>query len=245
MSSILSNLFGRTVLVCSHDRETRDLISGAFQSFRCKVILANDDEAAARQIQTNDEIDFALYDVGGPIEKGIAFLQRIPPAALERVPFFFVTDRADEPLEEAFINGAEGVFNKPLHFDELVKGVAFTYGIIQQNAHRQFRRQRIRNARARVTAARGQNPLSGFVTNISAGGMFISSWSILPPANQVVDFKIEFGDDETIEVTGQAIVRWLRPFREFGRPPGVGLEFTSLDEETLEKLRKISDRKVS
>lgn len=243
MSSILSNLFGRTVLVCSYDREIRDLISGAFQSFRCKVILASDDESALRQIDSHPNIDFALYEVGGPIERGIAFLQRITPSRLESVPVFFVTDRNDEPLEAAFFNGVEGVFNKPLHFDELVKGVAFTYGVIQQDANRQFRRQRIHNARAQVST--GANPLSGFVTNISPGGMFISSSSVLPPANQVVDFKIEFGDDERIEVSGRAIVRWLRPFREFGRPPGFGLEFTSLDEETVEKLRQISERKIS
>ncbi len=241
-NSAINNLFGRKILVASQNPQTRDLLATAFRKFLCNVIETNSKAGVAEALETYPDVEVVIYDTVATISDAIELLQKVSTDAVVRVPLFLITNRTDESLDEVFYHGVEGVFNEPLHFDELVKGVAFSYGLFLNSPNRLYYRQRVRMTKASYSLASSPVPLSrtnGNVTNISSGGMFISSNDSLPAANQIVEFRLESQGGEVIEVSGRAVVRWLRPFREYGRPPGFGIEFTELtelDRETIEKL---------
>lgn len=234
---VLGHLFGRSVLIVAQDAKTRESLAGAFQSFRCNVLLAADEANAISLLETNPQIEIIIVEVNSPIARGFPLLDKIRSLDVERPPIFFVSDKKDEDFDEAFFHGVEAVFLKPIHFDEVVKGVAFSYGMLMDNANRQHRRRRLRRARAQFSVESGEAPSTGYVTNISLGGMFISSMALLPSSNQVVTFKVQYEDEKVYEVTGRAVVRWLRPMSEYGRPPGFGVEFMNLDAESTETIR--------
>lgn len=238
---VLSSLFERTVLIVEKSPEVRELIAGAFQNFRCRVILAGNEIDAFNLIDTRPEIDFVIVEVGNPISNGFPFLDRIRSLDDQRPPVFFIADKRDADFDRAFFLGCEAIFLKPLHFDELVKGVAFSYNMLVDHSARQHQRKRIRRVKTQFSNAQTGLDSVGYVTNVSAGGMYICSMYNHPTANQQIDFKLSFeGEEEKlIELSGRGVVRWLRPISEFGRPPGFGIEFTELSDEARGKMDAI------
>lgn len=239
---LLGNLFGRTVLIMAQDPKTRELLAGAFQSFRCNVLLGSDEAHALSLIETNPQIEVVIAEVNSPVSNGFNFLDRIRSLDSESPPIFFVSDQRDEHYEAAFFQGAEAIFLKPIHFDELVKGVAFSYGMLMDRSDRQHRRRRVRRAKVQYSLDGTEAPSTGYVTNISIGGMFISSMAKLPAANQVISFRLFFDQENPINIEGRAVVRWLRPIAEYGRPPGYGVEFMNLSPESTELIKTLSNQ---
>ena len=78
----------------------------------------------------------------------------------------------------------------------------------------------------------GTNFFTGFSLDISTGGLFISTYDVLPIGAKVnVNFSLPYGPVLSINGT----VRWLREFNEFTPEvvPGMGVQFDSLtDDET-------------
>lgn len=237
---VLGNLFGRTVLIVAHDGATREMLAGAFQSFRCNVLLGSDVSHALTLISTNPQIEVVIYEIESPISNGFSFVEEIRSLDMDGPPVFFVSDKKDEHFDNAFFHGVEAIFLKPILFDELVKGVAFSYGMLVDRSDRQFRRRRLRRSKVQFSLDGNDSPSTGYVTNISLGGMFVSSMAKLPAASQVISFHVVNESNLNLEVTGRAIVRWLRPMSEYGRPPGFGVEFLNLSPESIDAIKKLS-----
>lgn len=83
------------------------------------------------------------------------------------------------------------------------------------------------------------NFIEKFATNISRGGMFISSRKPKPPGSEV-RFELRLADDSAI-IAGKGIVRWIRDFDPENprRMHGMGIEFTEVDERSSELLDRI------
>ena len=246
VTKILKSLFGKTVLIVCNNAETREMIAGAFQNFNCKVLLAGKEYEAVTLIHTNPTIEVVIVEVDTPISQGFEFLEKIRSLDVERPPVFFVSNQRDSHFDEAFFLGVEAIFLKPIHFDELVKGVAFSHELLmEQHSGRVHRRRRIRRAKAVFTNESTGMASHGYVTNISIGGMFICSMYSLPAANQVIDFKLQYDGEQMVELSGRAAVRWLRPIAHYGRPPGFGVEFKDLDETAKKIVSDLIDAKLA
>lgn len=72
--------------------------------------------------------------------------------------------------------------------------------------------------------------VASFATNISANGMQIRTRAP-KPVGTVVRFDIQIAEGQRV-MRGEAIVRWARTQDSEDGPPGMGLEFTELDEAT-------------
>jgi uncharacterized protein (TIGR02266 family) len=86
------------------------------------------------------------------------------------------------------------------------------------------------HAQVSVSANSAHNFFTGFTTNISEGGLFVSTYQLKPVGTEIgLTLKLEGGPE--MEVVGT--VRWVRDTsdREDSLPPGMGLQFTNLDEE--------------
>ncbi len=66
-----------------------------------------------------------------------------------------------------------------------------------------------------------------YATNLSPGGMFIRSREP-KPLGTVVNFKVEIAGGTRV-LQGSAVVKWVREPNDPNGPPGMGLEFSSLD----------------
>lgn len=79
----------------------------------------------------------------------------------------------------------------------------------------------------------GTNFFTGFSLDISTGGLFVSTYDVLPIGAKVnVNFSLPYGPVLSINGT----VRWLREFNEFTPDvmPGMGVQFDSLSDEEIE-----------
>ena len=66
-----------------------------------------------------------------------------------------------------------------------------------------------------------------YATNLSDGGMFIRTREPKPRGTEL-SFKVELADGQRV-LQGTAVVRWTRADADPNGPPGMGLEFLSLD----------------
>ena len=78
-----------------------------------------------------------------------------------------------------------------------------------------------------------------FATNISRGGMFISSRSPKPPQTKL-RFELRIVDDSPV-IKGDGVVRWIREYnpKQPRQPFGMGIEFQKLSKKSQEILEQI------
>ncbi|WP_395810387.1 TIGR02266 family protein [Archangium minus] len=80
-----------------------------------------------------------------------------------------------------------------------------------------------------------------FAVNISPGGMFIRSREP-QPVGTPVKFEVRIADGLRV-MRGAAIVRWVRPPEDLSGPPGMGIQFTELDEPSQALVERMLQRK--
>ncbi len=76
----------------------------------------------------------------------------------------------------------------------------------------------------------------GFGENVSEGGLFVATFSLLP-IGTLVALTFTLPDESALHVN--AVVRWLRDPHDLemrDMPPGMGLEFVDLGESELERI---------
>lgn len=86
------------------------------------------------------------------------------------------------------------------------------------------------------------NFYTGFSSDISEGGLFVSTINVLPPGS---DVHLEFSLPNGFRAKVQGIVRWVREWNDATPtiPPGMGVQFTSLPPEALGQLHAfVSER---
>lgn len=99
--------------------------------------------------------------------------------------------------------------------------------------HRPEPQEQRRDPRAQLVTAvnifSDSNFYAGFSSDISEGGIFISSY-ILQPVGAEVEVSLGLPGGHEINATGT--VRWVRDPHdlEHSEPPGMGIEFNDLDE---------------
>ncbi len=84
-----------------------------------------------------------------------------------------------------------------------------------------------------------------FATNISRGGMFISSRSPKPVETKL-RFELRLADNETV-IKGSGTVRWIREYdpKRPRRPYGMGIEFEHLTDSSQEILERIIQQRLA
>lgn len=72
--------------------------------------------------------------------------------------------------------------------------------------------------------------------NLSDGGMFISTPDPIAPGTEL-ELSLKLPNGEFMNVTG--IVRWTRDEDPDGDPAGMGIEFASITDAEVSKIKKI------
>jgi DNA-binding NtrC family response regulator len=110
------------ILVVDDDVANADSLAELFQLENHRVIVAYDGQQAIDAFMLN-KVDIGFFDVMMPVKNGIdSFLEiksRVPDACI----YFMTGFSADDLLRKAEINGAQGVFSKPVDLDRLLSAV--------------------------------------------------------------------------------------------------------------------------
>lgn len=223
-------LFNKLLIVASGD-DSRNLLFRKCQEFGCQVLIADHINRAIEIAQNEPALDVVLYEIapGEKLSSSFDFLRVLQMTRREMPPIFLLCDEAESNLGSIFYEGVTGVFVKPLDVGDLTKAIAVSYAELLGHRDRQFKRRRLQYAS--VAYSSEATAFEGFATDISLGGMFIGSQWTLPNINQQIKFKLTIVGHSAL--SGGAIVRWVRPEVELGRPRGFGIEFRGVDQATL------------
>jgi uncharacterized protein (TIGR02266 family) len=80
------------------------------------------------------------------------------------------------------------------------------------------------------------NFYTGFSDDVSEGGLFVATYSLLPVGAHL---QVSFGLPNGQEIVAEAEVRWVRDpmVGDMSLSPGMGVRFTSLSAEHLTAIR--------
>lgn len=227
----LPNLSDKTVFIVLDEHSNREELAGVFQNIGCKAILEDAKEATLENLELATTADIILLDTKPSLPIIRQITKKLHQLMNELPPIFLVCDHFGSNLEDVYLEGIEAIFARPLRPEELLNSVASTYASLMKRDDRKYERSRI--VRAKVTYSFGSIYAHGFVTNISSGGMFVGSLDQLPSIDDTIDFNMAFEGAQLSELSGSAVVRWIRPKIDCGRPPGFGIEFVDVDLEEL------------
>lgn len=223
-------IFGRTVIIVGKDAAARETIAGQFQSFQCRILLASSASEALNHVQMSPTpIDVILMEVGESVSETFEFVDRITGLS-QSPPIFLIANAADANLNEAFYRGVEAIFFRPVQFNDMLKGISFTLEVLMDRSDRRHKRRRVHHVTVEFQNESTGVTSSGHVMNISRSGMYVCAQANLPALQQIVNFRMSLEHNGIQEISGRAIVRWIRTRSEFGRPPGFGVEFKGLDD---------------
>ncbi len=222
----------KRILVVDDLLDLRETLAVRLEWAGYDVLLAsNGKEGLVAAVREN--VDLVITDKEMPGGDGLELLRRLKEVNVQR-PVVFVMTGSPEPIAElAYALGAEAVFAKPFPVTTLLDAVS-----------RFTERPQMRLAEPETEGLPSGKPLHLNLrrpTNapclIGRGGLFVPSPLFMPERHEKLAFTIELpeGGQGPIEsltrVEGVGIVRWVRESAELARPPGFGLEFTSLKPE--------------
>ncbi len=107
---------------------------------------------------------------------------------------------------------------------------------------RDYRREEREVARASVYVSvdvySDHNFWTGLTMNMSEGGLFVATHSLVPVGSFVILHMMLPSYEEEIVIAAE--VRWTRAYSpgQDGTPPGIGLQFIDLDDDTLLAIRE-------
>lgn len=230
-------LVNRTLLIVAEKPQNRDELKTLFEELGCKVVQDENESQALGTLKNGFKPDMVLLEAEAPINSTIDFVRNVRSLYEDIPSVFIVCDSVDPLFADAFFEGVDAIFVRPINAEEVEKGVAFSYAESLENCNRAHQRKRIQ--RARVSYEFDWQKATGYATNFSLGGMFVGSMDQLPVKNQKIKFKLSFEEEAGRELTGYAVVKWLRSNLKFGRPRGFGIEFVGLDHATQVKLSQM------
>ncbi len=193
----------------------------------------------ALEFMKKNTVHLIISDDRMPIMTGVEFLTEVRVEFGRHIPFIMVTGQSDLSKEEAILWGATELLAKPVNFFELIGLVNREFEALQE---RWFTRHRI-PAQFKIEGTVRDVHFAGDVTNISNGGIFIAYPTVTFFAGDEVFFKIKVLNNKS-EIEGRGFVKWIRSGSLIS-PPGIGLQFTNINEHELETLLKIADSQVA
>jgi CheY-like chemotaxis protein len=220
----------RSILIIGSAEVSREL-AAIFQPTGSKLEHVATYVEAHGVLKSGSKIELLILEANDPVETSYRFIRELRASGLEVPPLFLITDKLAPKLQNAYYEGFEAVFLKPLAPDEVLTGIAFSYDAIRGHANRKHSRKQIQ--RVRIAFTLDSTEFQGYATNISLGGMFVGTFddqpAQLPLSGVLFKFKLMFEDKGNDSVFGIASARWLRQKIELGRPRGFGAQFVGLD----------------
>ncbi len=218
-------LSGKTILVADDEADLREIIREELEAEGCKVIEAsNGKEAYERSL--GHTLDAIVSDVRMPGGDGVGLLRKVRSINPISPVVIIMSGYTDISHLLVYQLGAYAVFIKPFKMADLKAALRMSLSSAVEQTRR--RHPRIPVALA-VEIELGQgNVIRGTATNLGRGGFFIQTEAPIAATGSELRFKFQMFE-------GDGYCRWVRSGAE-GGPPGMGIEFSKMSEQSLEYL---------
>ncbi|MDZ4661585.1 MAG: response regulator [Pseudomonadota bacterium] len=226
------------ILIIASDESSYKKLSEFFAEKKIPTIFANSYINAIELTKTTT-LTAIISEFQLDEHTGIQVLGRLRSYGI-RAPFFLITNHVSEiSLKEAFKQGVEAVFKKPLSVELLGQNV---FESITHKNEWSLRRKKPRvstSVQIEFEASQLQGKYTCTATSIGLGGMFLCSGNILPNVGDFVAFSIKASPHNRFPVEGEGVVRWVRLNSSNEEPIGFGIEFYCLTDEGYQQISEL------
>jgi DNA-binding response OmpR family regulator len=238
----LKALRNSSLLIVGKESSDRLMVSQHFEGLNCQIEMMESSNNALAAVGKNSSYNAIILIVEQSLSEVLPVVGQIDKVTQSTMPIFLFSKQieVDVDIDEAFFRGAEAIFFQPLKSDELLRSISFSLQMKSDHPDRQHRRRRVRRAKVEFLNDTTGLVSSGYVMNISQGGMYVCSLFNHPSKFHGITFRISAADEDGKEILGRGIVRWLRGAPDLGRPPGFGVEFKELDGDSREEIAALT-----
>lgn len=230
-----------TILVVDDEVYMREILAFDLERRGYKVQHADGGIAAMKMLKEVD-LDLVISDVRMPAGSGVDLLGWLKSWNPLAPSFIFMTAFADISADEALDKGAEAFLTKPLSRDHMLEEVE------KALVRREERWARPHGLAGLRTIGGKQDEWESDATAnqvvLGNGGAFVEMNSGFPDSLEIVAFDLLV--DGQMPLEGQGRVRWVRHEESEIGPPGIGIEFLSLTDDSrnryLAYLQKVKPR---
>ena len=228
----MKKLSGKTILVVDDEPDLREIMTEEFECAGANVLTAENGTVAFEMIKTQNP-DAVVSDVRMPGGDGFELLANAKKLASERPVILLITGFSDYSIQQAYDAGAAGIFSKPCDFDALIDSVSKA---LQDRGTRYLRKfERLpTDFSVKLTIENINDTIKGNAVNLGLGGMYIALAPPLPEVESRVSFTLEMNTPQGVKnLEGVGICRWARKFDDAHLPSGIGVEFSSITQDTF------------
>lgn len=180
-------------------------------------------------------VDAILTDVRMPGGDGFNLLKEIKSRNPEKPVVIFMTGYSDVSEADAYHEGAEAIFSKPIDYDALITTLRRLTAPIHERLGRRHDRFSVA-ADVSIEFQGVAEAKTARLLNIGRGGCFIALENTPPEVGTELRLKITFQNQNFSPIEGYALCRWRREESQGTEPPGAGLEFMQLTDESISNL---------
>lgn len=220
-------LRNKVIVVAAAESSAREPLAEEFRKNGSEVLVFDGGYDACEYVRAR-QVDALLctprLSTGNPAEL-LSDVRRLNP---EIVVILFGGEGEAFSATEATHRGFSSYFLEKQPTPELMQAVVRSLAFVEERKRKKVERISVA---AQVELSFGEPPakVNAPVLNLSRGGLFLSLDRAFPQPMSMVDFRLSLGVDR--EVSGKALVRWVRDRAGNGHFPGVGIEFTEITEE--------------
>jgi CheY-like chemotaxis protein len=222
----------KTILIVDDEPDICEILAFDFHAQGLNVLLA-DNATAAIEILKNQSIDVVVSDVRMPHGDGFSLLENFKDSRAKSAELILITGFSSLTLDEAYNQGAAGLFSKPFDRKSILKAVRRLllspeerWGLIPEGfkpvAHLDWEFADLKEAR------------SGRNLQFGVGG-FCARFDEILHTGQEVAFRFRCETMET-EIEGGGIVRWIKSVEK--KAPLAGVEFVYFNENCISEYSK-------
>lgn len=220
----------QVILIIDDEALIRRILSEEFQDHGYEVLVAAGGEEALK-ILHEERVDLVISDVQMPNLTGMQVLSRVQHELASPPPVILVTAFSEKTIQEALAAGAQGVFSKPIDFEQLVLAVGnrllpltARFCPDQGTAEPQ--------CKVKLTFANFDQSQRDHHFSIGTGGFFVACQENFPKVGQTIEFDITFSENHS-HLKGRGMVRWTRRQRKSDLLAGCGVQILTLDELSI------------
>jgi len=233
----VSPLAGKVILVVDDELGYREVLADEFNMAGATVLTAESGSKAIEHFNQH-KIDAIISDIRMPNGDGIEFLDRVKTINAKIPVFMLITGYSDLSNEDAYDKGAEALFSKPCNLDDLINAVQQKLLPEEQRWQRQMYSVTTKLV-VELKAPSIAQALQARVLNIGRGGMFLCYEGSPIDIETSITFSLRNLDSNLPIFEGVGICRWFRHHDKSDLPNGVGIEFTQLEEQSLQTMQKM------
>jgi CheY-like chemotaxis protein len=227
------------ILVVDDEPLIQSILAEEFEDAGYEVSKASSGSEAFQTLIQN-KVDLIVSDVKMPGMSGIDLLLKIQSHLPQPPPMVLVSAFSETTAQEAYHEGAQGVFAKPIDYEALSKTVRKR--LLPMREQYQEKETLGRTAfTLECSLAELDESLHTQSCSIGRGGFFLHMPRQFPRPGEVIAFKIAFGERDCV-LEGQGLVRWTRSQAEGDAQTGIGVEFNYLTPESLDIFENLIEK---